>query len=290
MGYGFIEIKNPNYMQDYGTVIDTDLDYTSKYLLRKPTPKEHREIIINTIIECNGRAFSIRKLAKLLAVSDRTLQGILRKLKSEGIIKITPRYGKNGVQKSNSYRYIGEPCDFYGNGLTLKMLYNVHDNFGFRDWAWKEHGFNHDRSWHSIYPLCKEKFKSRIARRKYREKHNLPLAVPEDIKYLVLRYSYWQGETDKLYKPDEFICSKDGTIKIAIEPLNRTEAVPFFGYTLSVEIGGIKENPQITITNAETKEQLGVFTWFEENIIQSDKQIDDTHTEQFFILGDFTTK
>ncbi len=290
MGYDFIELENPNYMQDYETVIDTDLDYSSKYLLRKPTPKERREIIINTIIECNGRSFSVPKLAKLLAVSDRTLQNILRKLKSEGIIEITPRYGKNGVQKSNSYRYIGEPCDFYGNGLTLKMLYNAHENFGFRDWAWKEHVFNHDRSWHSIYPLCKEKFKSRIARRKYLEERNLPLIVPEEIKYLVLRYSYWKGETDKLYKSDEFICSKDGTVKIAIEPLNRTEAVPFFGYMLSVEISSIKDNPKITITNAETEETLGVFTWFEENIIQSDKQIDDTHTEQFFILGDFTTK
>jgi len=106
----------------------------------------------------------------------------------------------------------------------------------------------------------------------------------------VLRYSYWKGETDKLYKPDEFICSKDGTVKIAIESLNRTEAVPFFGYMLSVEISSIKDNPKITITNAETEGTLGVFTWFEENIIQSDKQIDDTHTEQFFILGYFTTK
>ncbi len=72
MGYGFIEIENPNYMQDYETVIETDLDYSSIYLLRKPTPKERREIIINTIIECNGRSFSVPKLAKLLAVADRT--------------------------------------------------------------------------------------------------------------------------------------------------------------------------------------------------------------------------
>lgn len=205
MGYGFIEIKNPNYMQDYGQDIDDALDYTSKYLLRKPTPAERREIIINTIIECNGRSFSISKLAKLLAVSDRTIQNCLRQLKQDDLIEISPRYGKNGVQKSNSYRYIGQPCDFYGNGLTLKMLYNVHDNFGFRDWAWKEHGFNHDKSWHSIYPLCKEKFKNRIARRKYLEENNLPLAVPEDIKYPALCYCYWQGETVKLCESDEYL-------------------------------------------------------------------------------------
>lgn len=64
----------------------------------------------------------------------------------------------------------------------------------------------------------------------------------------------------------------------------------FFGYTLSINIGGIKDNPKIIVSNAETEETLGVFTWFEENIIQSDKQPDDTHTEQFYILGDFTTR
>jgi hypothetical protein len=66
--------------------------------------------------------------------------------------------------------------------------------------------------------------------------------------------------------------------------------VHFFGYTLSIQIGGVKENPQITIINADTKEQLGVFSWFEENIIQNSKEIDEKHTEQFFILGDFTTR
>lgn len=280
-GYGFVYVKNPHYM------VDGD---ERKYLIRKPTPKERREIIINTVIECNGKTFAIPVLAERLGVTDRTVQSILRQLQKEGLIEIIPKYDKTGAQKGNAYRYAGQPCEKYGSGLTLQTLCSAKEDAGFRDWAWKEHVFNHDKSWHCIYPLCKEKFKSRIARRKYLEENNLPLIVPEDIKYLVLRYCYWKGETDKLYKPDELIYSKDGTVKIAIEPLNRTEDVSFFGYTLSVEIDGIKDNPNITITNAETRETFGVFTWFEENIIQSDKQIDDTHTEQFFILGDFTTK
>lgn len=84
--------------------------------------------------------------------------------------------------------------------------------------------------------------------------------------------------------------SKDGTIKLAIEPFNRTEKVSFFGHTLLVELGGNKDNPEIKIFNEETKEMLGVFTWFTENIIKSSSQLPNDITEQFFILGDFTTK
>lgn len=279
--YGFVYVKNPHYM--------TDGD-ERKYLIRKPTPKERREIIINTVIECNGRTFSIPMLADRLGVTGRTVQSILRQLQKDGLIEIIPKYHKNGAQKGNSYKYIGEPCERYGSGLTLQVLYSSKLDAGFRDWAWKEHIFDHDRNWHCIYPLCKEKFKSRVARKKYLQDNNLPLIVPEDIKYLVLRYCYWKGETDKLHMPEEFICSKDGTKKIAIEPLDRTEAIPFFGCTLSLEFGGTKDNPQITISNAETKQTLGVFTWFDENIIKSDKKIDEKHIEQFFILGDFTTR
>ncbi len=35
---------------------------------------------------------------------------------------------------------------------------------------------------------------------------------------------------------------------------------------------------------------LGVFTWFTENIIKSSTELPNDITEQFFILGDLTTK
>lgn len=277
--YGFVYIKNPHYM------VNGD---DREFLIRKPTPKERREIIINTVIECNGRTFAISTLAERLGVTDRTIQTILRQLEKEGLIEIIPQKNKNGSQTRNAYRYIGPACEKYGSGLTLKALYNTRQNVGFRDWAWKEHEFSHNKTWHSIYPLCKEKFKTRIARGKYLQENNLPLVVPEDIKYLVLRYCYWQGERKKL--SNDVIYSNDGTKKIPIEPLGRTETVPFFNYTLSVEISGTKENPQIRIFDAETKYKFGSFNWFEENIIISEKPIDENNTEQFFILGDFTTK
>ena len=60
-----------------------------------------------------------------------------------------------------------------------------------------------------------------------------------------------------------------------MEPLNRTETVKIFGITLYAEIGGTKDNPQVTITDADTNKQLTVFTWFDENILIGDCDIDE---------------
>lgn len=275
--YGFVYVKNPNYF------VDGD---DREYLIRKPTPIERKEIIVNTVIECNGRSFRIPVLADKLGVSDRTIQTILRQLEKDGLIEIIPKFNKDGRQKGNAYRYVGPPCIKYGSGLTLKALYSSKQDVGFRDWAWKEYGFSHNKVWHDVYALCKMRFDKRKARGEYLKQNNLPLVVPENIKYLVLRYAYWKWKENR--KGVRY--SKDGTIKIALKPLNRTETIQFFGYTFSVELGGSKSNPKIAITNAETKETLGVFTWFRENVIQSNKALDNGLAEQFFILGDFTTK
>ena len=277
-GYGFIYIKNPNF----------PVKDDNEYIIRKPTPKERREIVINTVIECNGRTFRIHALAQRLAVSDRTLQTILRQSEKDGLIQITPKHGKNGKQKGNAYKYVGPPCEFYGSGLTLKDLYDVSQDVGFRDWAWKTQGFYHDQTWHNIYPLCRAKFKKRMARKKYLQENNLPLVVPEDVKYLVLRYCYWKGKRTKLC--GEYLFSQDRTVKLALEPLNRSETVKIFGITLYVETGGTKDNPQVKIIDADTNKQLTVFTWFDENILIGDCDIDEDTVDQVFILGDFTTK
>jgi len=286
MSYGFIEIENPNYLNDYGND-DDELDYTSKFLLRKPTPAERKEIIVNTIIEGNGRAFSIPKLANLLAVSDRTIQNCLRQLKAEGIIEITPRYGKNGVQKSNSYRYIGEPCKFYGNGLTLKTLYSANENYGFRDWAWKSTMFPYDGYWYSLYEQCLKKFRVHIKKREYLEKHNLPLVVPEPIKYLALRYTYWKG---KLWINEAKRITRDSTIKIELNTGQKYKIVCLGEYKLLLLFMGSTDNPKIKIYDLKYGIKLATFTWFSENIIETDRLISETHMEQLILLGDFTTK
>ncbi len=167
-------------------------------------------------------------------------------------------------------------------------LYDITQDVGFRDWAWKTHGFGHDQNWHNFYPLCKAKFERRMARKEYLEANGLPLVVPEDIKYIVLRYCYWKGKTKKV--SGNYLYSQDRTVKLALEPLNRTETVKIFGITLYAEISGTKDNPQVTIIDADTNKQLTVFTWFDENILIGDLDIDENTVEQVFILGDFTTK
>ncbi len=114
--YGFVYVKNPRY-----PVEDDDREY----LIRKPTPEERREIVINTVIECNGRTFSIPVIADKLGVSDRTVQIVLRDLEREGLIEIVPMKTRRGAQKGNAYRYIGLPCEKYGSGLTLQILYDA---------------------------------------------------------------------------------------------------------------------------------------------------------------------
>ena len=284
--YGFIEIENPNYLNDYGND-DDDMDCTSKYLLRKPTPAERREIIINTIIECNGRSFSIPKLAKMLAVSDRTIQSTLKQLRLEGIIKITPRYGKSGVQKSNSYRYIGEQCKFYGSGLTLKTLYSTKQDAGFRDWAWKNTMFPYDGYWYSLYEQCLKKYRVRVSKRKYLEKHGLPLIVPEPIKYLTLRYTYWKGE---LWINEMNRITRDSTVKIELNAGQKYKIVKLGGYRLLLLFLGNTDNPKIKIYDLKYGTKLATFTWFSENLIETDRRISETHMEQLILLGDFTTK
>ena len=292
--YGFVSFKNPDYLKDkknqYGEVYRDE----RKYIYRKPNGKERREIVINTIIESKDRPFSIPKLARLLAVSERTLQTLLKTLREEGVIEVIPRYGKNGAQKSNAYRYTGEPCKFYGSGLNLNILYDLKQDAGFRHWRWYSMGFAHDKAWYDIYDLCKIKFEARIARGEYLRKNGLPLIVPEEVNFLVLRYAYWKGHDDVIFRLDiEHPCknyqySKDGTIKILLHTGEPSRTIQFFGHTFELVFAGSRENPVVEIY--EQGEKQAVFTWFTENIIERTTGIDEEHTEQFFILGDFTAK
>lgn len=277
-GYGFIYIRNPKY----------PMESDREYLTRKPTPKERREIVINTVIECNGRTFKVPVLAAKLGVSDRTLQTILRQLEKDGFIQITPKYNKQGRQIGSAYKYIGPPCESYGTGLTLKDLYDINRDVGFRDWAWRSRGFAHDQHWYNIYPTCKSRFERRMARKEYLKEKGLPLVIPEDTKYIVLRYAYWKGDREIL-TDYEFI-EQNRTKKFALEPLNRTETIDIFGIPIIIKINGPKENPHIILIDGDTNKRITTFTWFDENVVSGVCDIDEETVEQVLILGDFTTR
>ena len=98
--------------------------------MRKPTPEERREIVINYIIKHSGQKIDIAKLAQKLAVSKRTIQSLLNKLKAEGLIAIEPTFDCCGYQGHNKYSYIGPPVERYGSGLTIGMLYDPKNRAG----------------------------------------------------------------------------------------------------------------------------------------------------------------
>ena len=293
--YGFVAVKNPEYLKD--KVDEWGYKYCDEreFLYRKPNAKERREIVINTIIESEGRPFSIAKLANLLAISDRTLQKLLKRLREEGLIAVSETFGKNGARRSNSYRYLDPPCISYGSGLNLHVLYDRKHSAGFRNWEWKDFLFVHDKVWHDQYDLCKLKFDAHVARRKYLEERHLPLIVPEEIKFLTLRYCYWKGENAVLNYAYECPCAnyqytQDGTFRIAIDFSAPPQTIRFFEHNLEVRFFGDSDNPQAEIIDKDNQTRMAVFSWFTENVIGVTTPIDEEYTEQYFILGDFTAK
>lgn len=84
--------EKENYRK-YGIVILEVYDETLRttvYHYRKPTPSERKEIILNYIIDNSGTPIKVNYLSSKLAVSDRTIQKIIKELVNEGIIKVEP--------------------------------------------------------------------------------------------------------------------------------------------------------------------------------------------------------
>ena len=131
--------EEENYRK-YGIVILEVYDETlgtTVYHYRKPTPSERKEIILNYIIDNSGTPIKINYLSSKLAVSDRTIQKIIKELSNERLIKVESCF-INGRQSGNKITYIGEPIIKTGKELTLDLLYDVTNPYGFRDWDWGE--------------------------------------------------------------------------------------------------------------------------------------------------------
>ncbi len=131
--------ENENYRK-YGIVILEVYDETLRttvYHYRKPTPRERKEIILNYIIDNSGTPIKVNYLSSKLAVSDRTIQKIIKELVHEGSIKVEPCF-INGRQSGNKITYISIPRIKTGKELTLDLLYDITNPYGFRDWDWGE--------------------------------------------------------------------------------------------------------------------------------------------------------
>lgn len=129
--------EEENYRK-YGIVILEVYDETLRttvYYYRKPTSSERKEIVLNYIIDHSGSSIKVNYLSSKLAVSDRTIQKIIKELVNERLIKVEPCF-INGRQSGNKITYIGEPIIKTGKELTLDLLYDIANPYGFRDWDW----------------------------------------------------------------------------------------------------------------------------------------------------------
>ncbi len=295
--YGFVEIRNPEYMCEFyderfgETYVDE-----MKYLMRKPSPAERREIVINLIMQNSGRRFKIGRLAELLAVSQRTVQSLLKSLREDGLIEAVSVYGKNGAQLSSRYRYIGPPCKVYGSGLTLESLYDSENAAGFRHWAWKDFAFRHDGRWHNVMCQVFSKFRANEARRKYLQDKGIKGVVPNGIKYIVLRYSYWKGEAYKIcsYDVDNdcefFRATRDGTYKFELKTERQYDIVRINGHRLLLFYMGNASDPKVRIYDLKEGKKQATFSWFGENLIAFERRLEGDMAEEFMLCGDFTTR
>lgn len=133
--YGYVEFVDKRKLKYDG--YDDNIDPE----IRKPTPAEREEIILNYIRANSGKSVEVWWLAEKLAVSDRTIQKILRKFEEQGLISRTPLFTDTGKQKGNILTYLGEDKTVKRNELTLRRLYNPDNPCGFRDWHWEEFKF-----------------------------------------------------------------------------------------------------------------------------------------------------
>lgn len=131
--------ENENYRK-YGIVILEVYDErlrTTVYHYHKPTPSERKEIVLNYIIDNSGTPIKVNYLSSGLAVSDRTIQKIIKELSNEELIKVESCF-INGRQSGNKITYIGKPRIKTGKELTLDLLYDITNPYGFSDWDWGE--------------------------------------------------------------------------------------------------------------------------------------------------------
>jgi malonyl CoA-acyl carrier protein transacylase len=116
-GYGWVDFE------DDGGYIES----------RKLTGKQREEILANYIRRRSGRRFTVPAMAKLLGVSDRTIQKHLADLEAKGWIKRVPCFNEIGRQNGNDIVYTGPKPRLTGKELTMEKVYDPDNKAGLKD-------------------------------------------------------------------------------------------------------------------------------------------------------------
>ncbi len=275
--------------------------------MRKPTPEERKEIIVNYIIAHNGKYIDMLALADKLCISERLMQMTLKSLREEGLIEVVHTFSDTGKQLKNKYRYIGAPGGRYGAGLTLDMLYDTENKAGFRDWDWEDYKFKRDGSWYDSDDLDDYKIDRRYLRREYLKRANIDESYGvRNANFFVIRYSSWISNKDNKPTPPNHIkinhltgetyddrpgsYSSDGTKKYELETLDKIFVFALFGVVFAAEYNGEKDNPQIHLFDSRIDEDYITFSYWGDNILHLVWDADDDRENHLELIGEFTSK
>ena len=140
----------------YGIVIIESYDKTLGYTVyeyRNPTIKERQEIILNYIIQNNNEPIDLIYLSNKLCVSKIIIQKNIKVLQSNNLLEIIPNFTQ-GSQRRNIIKYTGPQRNKNKKELTLELLYDLDNPYGFRDFDWEEFKINHSLDKRTLKNKC----------------------------------------------------------------------------------------------------------------------------------------
>ena len=133
--YGYIVFYDKRKLKNDGW------DDESEPEIRKPSPAEREEIILNIVRDNSGKAIKVIKIAEALAVTERTVQKHLSNLEVKGLIKRVKRSNKLNRQRANILKYTGPDTPRKASDITIEKLYDPDNPCGIRNWDWEEFKF-----------------------------------------------------------------------------------------------------------------------------------------------------
>lgn len=283
--YGFIEIENPTYYTDKNCSSDDE------FFIRKPTPQERKEIVINYIRQHHSEFIDLWYLAYKLAVSQRTIKKLVADLKKEGVISVINHFDDTGKQLRNTYEYNGDVSIPYGTGLSLKMVYDLDNKAGFRDWDWDVYRFKTDGDWHDIRDLSfarAERSKKKFA---YLKKVKAPITCDVDkIKFLSIKYCFWVSKPSK--NPNEYYVSlsRDGQKRFDLQTGEREFKFKVNTFSFVVKVNNDNDNLTVMLIDADDMSEIITLSYYDCYPLRLENERGDGFIEKIILAITFCSK